>query len=241
MKKTAILTITLLMSIMINPSEGAFYNERIKEDVEAQLRWDLRVKAEKIDVEVRAAVVTLRGTVSSFRAYKAAEEDAWSVSGVRDVENKITVEFPAEVKMPSDREITEKIDKVLFWQYDISRKDLSIETKDGVVTLRGTVESYWRKRKAEEVSSNLAGVVKVRNLLAVVPEDDYVDEEIANNIMESMKRNPFVDAEAVDVRVKNGHVQLSGKVKNWTAREEAYSTAHRTNGVIEVTKRIRIE
>ena len=48
-----------------------------------------------ITVEVQGSMVILRGTVSSYTEKKAAEETAYSASGVTEVDNRIIVSLPA--------------------------------------------------------------------------------------------------------------------------------------------------
>jgi hypothetical protein len=56
-----------------------------------QLREDPFTRREPIHVTVSDGVVTLTGSVVSSIARRAAEDDAWSTPGVRDVENHLRV------------------------------------------------------------------------------------------------------------------------------------------------------
>lgn len=47
-----------------------------------------------ITVEVQGSTIILRGTVSSYAEKKAAEETAYSASGVTEVDNRIIVSLP---------------------------------------------------------------------------------------------------------------------------------------------------
>ena len=49
------------------------------------------VDASEVDVQVLGGQVTLTGTVSSRHEKRAAEDCAWNVSGVRDVDNHLKV------------------------------------------------------------------------------------------------------------------------------------------------------
>lgn len=55
--------------------------EQIKRDVVDQLFWDIRVDASDVTVEVSNGTVTLRGTVPTYLAAKAAIDDSWCVLG----------------------------------------------------------------------------------------------------------------------------------------------------------------
>jgi len=66
-------------------------DERIREDVCDLLTDDPRIDASEIDVAVANGEVTLAGTVMDRWWKRLAEDLAVSVSGVRDVHNRLTV------------------------------------------------------------------------------------------------------------------------------------------------------
>lgn len=66
-------------------------DDRIREDVSDRLRDDEHIDAGDIDVSVSECEVVLSGTVESRFAKRHAEDLAESVSGVRNVENRIRV------------------------------------------------------------------------------------------------------------------------------------------------------
>src|SRR5437588_7636724 len=63
-----------------------------------QLREDPFTRRESILVTVEDSLVTLSGVVSSSIARRAAEDDAWSTPGIRDVDNHLRVRL-----RPADR------------------------------------------------------------------------------------------------------------------------------------------
>jgi osmotically-inducible protein OsmY len=65
----------------------------------AKLVADDQVSAMDVNVDTRDGVVTLFGTVDSMEAKRAAEQNARSVSGVRDVKNQI------EIALGEDRDV----------------------------------------------------------------------------------------------------------------------------------------
>jgi osmotically-inducible protein OsmY len=63
----------------------------IKQRIEAALLRDAETDAQRIQVEVDGATVTLRGTVRSYAEKQEAARVAWSAPGVKAVENHIQV------------------------------------------------------------------------------------------------------------------------------------------------------
>jgi len=64
-------------------------DERIKEDVNDRLTDDSNIDASGIEVTVNNSEVTLSGSVNSRWAKRHAEDIAESVSGVKNVENRV--------------------------------------------------------------------------------------------------------------------------------------------------------
>jgi len=66
------------------PSDG-----EIKSAVVARLHDNPYTQSEDIRVDVKQRVVILGGTVSSWLAKRAADDDAWDTNGVVDVSNQL--------------------------------------------------------------------------------------------------------------------------------------------------------
>lgn len=222
------LTISLSFLITCGKSE---MEKRIKNEVNEQLLWDARVNSGEVNVSVSGHEVTLSGRVSDYDAIEAAETDAWLVNGVFSVDNDLVVEYPSTITIPEDEEIEKRIEDMVLWDPIFDSIDVTVEVEDGEVTLTGTVDSYWKKLELENKANNVMGVLSVDNQLAVVPTEKIEDELIAKDIVNSLKRNRKVDAEAVDVRVEDAEVELDGIVDSYRAREAAFDTALHTNGV----------
>ncbi|MFW6350847.1 MAG: BON domain-containing protein [Bacteroidota bacterium] len=209
-------------------------DELIKQEVVDQLTWDASVDANDVLVSVADGVVQLSGVVPSYTAKIAAQDNAYRVADVVRVDNNIEVEFPAGVTLPSDTEITNMIESKLLWNDQIDATNIDIETTNGVVTLTGTVNSYWEKNLASNLSYATKGVLYVENNLTVIVGKTFVDLDIESDIKRAFQRNIFIDADKVDVSVTNGVARLSGIVPYYTMKKEAFDTAMLTAGVLDV-------
>jgi osmotically-inducible protein OsmY len=73
----------------------------------------------------------------------------------------------------SDDRIREDINEQLMESDDIDASDVSVEVKDGVVTLSGSVEQRWLKHRIEDMADNCSGVKDVRNEIRVQSRSDW--------------------------------------------------------------------
>ncbi|WNL44128.1 BON domain-containing protein [Dyella sp. BiH032] len=71
-------------------------DQRITEDVSERLSEDPHIDASEIEVGVQGGIVTLKGTVPARYMKHLAEDCADRCFGVKDVENRIRVEIPAD-------------------------------------------------------------------------------------------------------------------------------------------------
>ena len=60
--------------------------------------------------------------------------------------------------MKTDLKIKEDVLAELAWQPDIDETQIGVIVNDGIVTLKGTVDSYTKKLAAEKAASNVYGV-----------------------------------------------------------------------------------
>ncbi|MFP4060040.1 MAG: BON domain-containing protein [Bacteroidota bacterium] len=212
-----------------------------KQDIIDELTWDDRINANEVLVEVHDGNVTLKGKVPNFSSKVAATRDAYRIAGVKNVKNEIDVEFPATVTYPNDDEITANIHNMLLWNSDISSAGIIVETNNGIVTLTGTVPTYWEKYLAEDIANSTNGVLGVINSLDVVLEKSATDIDIETDIRNAYRRSVLIDEKKINVNAKNGVVTLSGSVITYPVKREALDIAYYTTGVIDVIDDLRIE
>jgi osmotically-inducible protein OsmY len=107
-------------------------------------------------------VVTLFGIVPSQQAKAAAEAEARKVSGVKRVENELQV--VASAKQAAGKVRDEELERTVKQAFDTpDLKDISIEVKNGVVRLTGTVPSGARRLEAAVAARAVPGVRAVED------------------------------------------------------------------------------
>ena len=215
-------------------------DEQIRDDVIEHLRWDGWIDADRVRVDVHEGTVELAGEVPSVMAHQSATETTRNVLGVRDVANRLSVVYPSARPVPTDEELQASAQSVLRWNGQIDAAKIRVSVRNGIVTLQGTVESYWQRTTAERLVRELEGVTQVRDELAVVPGYEVLDERIAQDIVAALERSAYVDADDVTVKVNDGHVTLSGTVSHWLALRSAYEAALYTPGVRDIQNNLKV-
>ncbi|MBD3350272.1 MAG: BON domain-containing protein [Candidatus Lokiarchaeota archaeon] len=216
------------------------FEEQVKKDIVDELESDSRVDASNVKVTVNEHKAILEGTVDSYFAKESAEKDTWSISGVFRVENHLKIKYKTPPSLPVDNVIKQNIENSLLWSTEIDPTAIVVQVNNRIVTLSGEVKDYWQRLQAETQSSNMHGVQEVINEISVIPTESIADEVIANDIVNKLRRNLFVDVDDVTVKVEHGEVTLSGRVPSFSARIAAREAAENTSGVRDVESHILV-
>jgi osmotically-inducible protein OsmY len=141
-------------------------DEEIARAVRAALVWDVYVPDARIQSTVSHGWVTLEGSVDRWQQREDAAHSVERLAGVRGVTNRIVVETPAV----DETEIRSAIEGALMRRAEREAKHLQIQVRDGVVTLKGTVDSWAERNAVERLASYTPGV---RNLVNEITVDSY--------------------------------------------------------------------
>jgi len=215
-------------------------NEIIKQNIIDQLTWDSSVNANNVFVYVRDGKVELSGQVQNFTAKLAAERNAYQVSGVIDVDNRLEIVFPPGKTIPNDQEIEKKVKNILSWNNDIYEENIEVTSKNNIVSLQGKVATYFEKHHVPNLVISVDGVLEVNNQLEVSPIEDILDEHIFEELMRAFKRTYLIDEEKIKINVRNGEVTLKGRVDNFFVKLQAENLAIQTMGVRDVVNQLTI-
>ena len=212
---------------------------QIHHDVLEELKWDSRVDATEVGVEVDRGVVTLTGTVAVWAKRVAAEEAARRVIDVLDVANNIKVKIPGGLTR-TDTEIAHAVRHALEWDVFVPNDKITSSISDGWVTLEGAVERWSQLQDAERAVRNLAGVKGVVNRITVV-EAEPVTKDVRTAIERALERRAEREARRIRVNMHDGIATLTGSVHSWAERKSVVAAARFTPGVLDVEDHLRTE
>lgn len=118
-----------------------------------------------------------------------------------------------------------------------------IDVDDGIVTLSGTVPSYFGKIHATDVVKKMLGVKGVVNELQVDLATNLKrnDKQIAEAAVDALEWDMALPTDAIKVSVEKGIVTLSGEVDFDSQRARAYDDIRSLYGVVNVENAIMLK
>lgn len=159
-------------------------------------------------------------------------------------------------KVISDAWITMKIHSLYINEDALENSNIDVDTRNGTVTLSGTVASEAGRNRAVEIAKMTEGVKSVSNAgLRVAPVGSDTakaadagkragrtvnDGWIKSKIYAEFLTEDFLMDSNLDIDVANGMVTMSGTVPTQAARERAEVVAKKTEGVKAVKNTIKV-
>ncbi|MGK5742569.1 BON domain-containing protein [Micromonospora sp. URMC 103] len=210
-------------------------DQRIQQDVLAELAWDPQVQPNDVGVSVDQGVVTLTGSVESSAHRWAVTRCAQRVRGVRAVADDVEVRLPGSPGL-TDSDIAIAASRALEWDSFVPAERLDVTVADGWVMLRGEVEFGWQRRSAERELRRLRGVRGVTNLVEVRPPAPTETDRILRDVRRALGR--AVGTERVSAAVDGDTLVLSGVVRSWWERDQATRAAWSAPGVRAVDDQV---
>ena len=119
----------------------------------------------KIKIEVNAGRVLMTGSVDNHDDILKAVEIVWSIEGVKEVINELTVDKNSArfdlVQYTKDTMITSQIKTKTFLDRGIKCVNYTIVTINDVVYIFGTARSLEELEKVTSIASQVGGVARV--------------------------------------------------------------------------------
>lgn len=152
MKRTLVIICTLLVSA------GCERSDRQEQETSPSL-----LPPPRVDMTPRTEPSQLE---PSMNAPATAAEERQNVSGTEELSAGTAA---AQTESATDRAITQRVRDAVAAEDSLSgsAKNLSISTSEGVVTLRGPVQSSSEKSKVDDLVERIEGVKRVDNQLKI--------------------------------------------------------------------------
>ncbi len=165
---SSVITLLLLATVACNQSaNNASYGDSVKKALQQAELGDVTVTEDEAK-----NTITLGGKVHSDEAKQKAGDVAQSAAGNRIIANQVSVE-PVGAESQA-RKIEGNVDDAIEKNYKaglisngLDKQSIRYDSKNGVLTLKGSVKSTEQRHQAEQLASTVPNVAQVVNEIQV--------------------------------------------------------------------------
>jgi len=149
---------------------------------------------------------------------------------------------PAQASSKTDNRIEDSAKKSYVFKTYLKGDDIQIQSRDGVVTLTGSVHEESHKSLARETVAELPGVKKVDNQLEVKGDSPAVNSDLwlGTKVKTTLLFHRNVNVVKTEVSVKDAIVTLRGEAASEAQKELTTEYAKDVTGVKDVMNEMTI-
>ena len=147
-----------------------------------------------------------------------------------------------------DAGVTGTVKTKLAADDQVKAGQIDVDTVNGVVTLKGNIDSQAAKDRALQIARETKGVREVKDMISVregaasgdAPSPSRTvgeridDAQITAKVKNHLLEDPAVKGLKIDVDTREGVVYLTGTIPNAAERDKAVQIARATEGVRDV-------
>jgi osmotically-inducible protein OsmY len=225
--------LNLDLGIIIN--RLAMNNREYAEKLEQEIALHPGIRG-KIKVKFLDKKVVLTGVVKTLEERKLAIEIAKKL-GIEQLDVAITLESSHSV---GDEELLKRVKIAIDREPGLAHQAGVFKVENGVVYLRGHVESAEQANQLIELVQNITGVKEVISEIQLLAEKEFDDIKIANEVEQALHISRKVHAEFITVHAHHGLITLEGFVFSNEEASLAEEIATGVAGVRHVHNRLEL-
>ncbi len=215
------------------------YDTQILQDVNKFLQSKKEYQGVKAKVEDQ--IVTVEGTVNLYIDKVNLEKKIKKIKNVDGIRNHVEVQS----NVPDEQLRQTLADRLRYDRvgYGIAFNAITLDVKDGVATLGGTVRDYPSRDSAVGIAETTPGVKDIVDNIDVAPTSIF-DDELRVKLYRAIYGSPTLRRYEMDpqkpirIVVENGHVTLYGVVDNAMDKQIAGTQANSVPGVFSVDNQL---
>jgi osmotically-inducible protein OsmY len=206
----------------------------LKRTIEAHLK-SVTGMGRGIRVTAREGIVSLSGSVDSLRKKAKLEDKISRIPGVKGI---VTHNLHVPVSGLADREVVNRVRRVLGSASDIDATTISVAVRNGIATLAGSAVDRSELEHVKELTRTVKGVRGMENLVTISRPQKEKDNKVSRRIRTNLSRMfPLKD---VSVSVFDGVAVISGQVDLLKAKSEIEEIVGEDRGVERVINKITV-
>lgn len=145
--------------------------------------------------------------------------------------------------MKTDAVLQRNVLDALNYEPSLKPGEIGVIVLDGIVTLTGNVDSYYKKLQAEKIARRIKGVKAVVEKIEVKLAKSAFksDNDLAQEIVKALRWNYSIPDDKIVVKVEDGHVTLEGSVPWDYQRQAARKEVARIIGVKGISNNLTLQ
>ncbi|GEM_PF-6297153 len=189
---------------------------------------------DRITVKIEGHNATISGLVDSAAQRMAVEELVEGIPGVRSIENALTVGVDSYLSDEDlDRLVREKLDGSGFeW--------VGAKVSHGIARLVGSTDSLPMTEQAVRAAGSVRGIRDVVNSIKIKAPEDIDRLDLQSLVTRTLAANDLVLLDK-EVRVNEGIVRVSGKVRSLKDRRNLRRVIADIAGVRGIRDKLEVE
>jgi osmotically-inducible protein OsmY len=141
----------------------------------------------------------------------------------------------------TDHELWQAVLQQIRQRPALAKIDLSVSVDRGLVTLSGIVRDEKERLAIEGAAREVWGVAAIVSDLRVRPATERPDAKIARDALSALKKQLVLPEHGIGILVRDGHVQIDGRVSSELQRTTVESLIRGIRGIKGVSNELRIE
>jgi osmotically-inducible protein OsmY len=210
----------------------------IERDVRDALNSDVRIDGRDVDVVVQDGVIRLLGAVPDANQKTVAREVTARIKGVRNVILRELAVTPTTKR--EDPEIAADVTAALTRDSIVDERHIEVSAANGIIYLRGIVDSYTERKSAEADARTIPGVLDVIDEVTVTLAYSRSDDAIVSDVRMALQSNIAGDLSRIQLSVEKGVVHLTGSVATVALRWLVDEAIRWTPGVADVVNDLEV-
>ena len=147
------------------------------------------------------------------------------------------------MKTKTNEELQKDVQDAIKWEPLLNAAEIGVTAKDGIISLTGVVDNYYKKLEAENAAKNVMGVKAVVEKIEIKfsGASNKTNSQVAIDVLDALKMRWDVPNDKVKVGVEDGWVTLGGELSWYFQKNAAQDAVAYLNGVKGVTNNIKIK
>ncbi|GEP51068.1 tri-BON domain-containing protein [Flavobacterium noncentrifugens] len=145
--------------------------------------------------------------------------------------------------MKTNEELQKDVQDAIKWEPLLHAAEIGVTAQDGIVTLSGDVDDYYKKTAAEDAAKRVKGVKGIIENIDITYEKSFKksNRDIVLSAINALKESPVIPKDNIVVKLENAIITLEGQLPWHYQKQAATAAVIKLAGVVAVRNNILIK